>query len=216
MKKHATIYADLLIAIAFAVVTFSLWGAFNRPASEPPWPQRIMGFSFSPMHEDQDGIARIYPTEAQLDADLALLAGKTHAVRTYTVDGTLSLIPALAARHDINVALGVWIGDSPQRVREEIDLAKTLAQSHRNILRILVGNEVILRGDFPEETLYAYLDEVRASVWQPVSTPTKIRGLKRFSMVTILQSGDMALLTATLITSSAYTPAEVMERFFFE
>ena len=170
MKKHATIFADLLITIAFAVVTVSLWAFFNRPVAEPPWPQRIQGFSFSPFHADQDGIRGIYPTEAQIDKDLALLAGKTHAVRTYTVEGTLDRIPALAARHNINVALGVWIGDNLQRDRREIDRAKTLAQTHRNVVRLVVGNEVILRGDFPRETLYAYLDEVRSAVWQPVST----------------------------------------------
>ena len=170
MKRHATIFADLLITIAFAVVTVSLWAFFNRPVAEPPWPRRIQGFSFSPFHADQDGITGIYPTEAQIDKDLALLAGKTHAVRTYTVEGTLDRIPALAARHNINVALGVWIGDNPQRDRREIDRAKTLAQTHRNVVRLVVGNEVILRGDFPKETLYAYLDELRSAVWQPVST----------------------------------------------
>ena len=170
MKKHATIFADLLIAIAFAVVTFSLWAVFNRPVSGPPWPQRIQGFSFSPMLAEHDGIARIYPSEEQIDRDLALLAGKTHAVRTYTVDGSLHRIPALAARYDINVALGVWIGDTPERDREELNLAKILAHTYHNVVRLMVGNEVVLRGEFPREKLYAYLDEMRAAVWQPVST----------------------------------------------
>ncbi len=171
MKKHATIFADLLIAIAFAVVTFSLWAFFNRPVSGPPWPQRIQGFSFSPFRADQDGMTRgVFPTEAQIDEDLALLAGKTHAVRTYTVDGTLQRVPTLAARHQINVALGVWIGDTLERDLEELALAKTLAQTHHNVVRLMIGNEVILRGEFPREKLYAYLDEMRASVWQPVST----------------------------------------------
>jgi len=65
MEKHAKIFADLLIAVAFAVVTFSLWAFFNRPLSEPPWPERIQGFSFSPYRIGQDGRAGIHPSQEE-------------------------------------------------------------------------------------------------------------------------------------------------------
>ncbi|MFH1123912.1 MAG: glycosyltransferase [Pseudomonadota bacterium] len=168
--NRSTIFPDMLIAIAFAVLTFSLWAFFNRPVPEPPWPERIQGFSFSPFRLGQDGIARAYPSQEEIEADLRLLSGKTHAVRTYSVDGPLSKIPKLAAKYGINVALGVWIGSDKDRNYQEYEIAKWLAWTHRNVVRVIVGNEAILRGDIPKEDLYAYLDAMRAALYQPVST----------------------------------------------
>jgi exo-beta-1,3-glucanase (GH17 family)/cellulose synthase/poly-beta-1,6-N-acetylglucosamine synthase-like glycosyltransferase len=170
MKKHAAIFADLLIAIAFAVVTFSLWAFFNRPLTEPPWPERIQGFSFAPYRTGQDGRTGIHPSQEEIKADLKLLAGKTHAVRTYTVEGPLALIASLAKPIGINVAQGIWISDDLIRNRREVELGKMVAWTHRNVVRVIVGNEVVLRKEIPIEDLCAYLDEVREAVWQPVST----------------------------------------------
>ena len=167
--RRSNIFADLLIAIAFAVVTVSLWAYFNRPELEPPWPDRIKGFCFSPFHAGQDGISRIYPSEQELEMDLAQLSGKTHSIRTYSVDGPLDKIPILAAKYNINVALGVWIGDDKQRNLQEVLTARRLAWTNRNIVRLIVGNEVVLRGDMPKEELFRYLDYLRDAVFQPVS-----------------------------------------------
>ncbi|MFH1991900.1 MAG: glycosyltransferase [Pseudomonadota bacterium] len=168
--SRSTIFADLLIAIAFTVMTVSLWAYFNRPVLEPPWPGRIKGFSFSPFRAGQDGITRVYPSEQEIEADLAQLSGKTHSIRTYSVDGPLANIPMLAAKHGINVALGVWIGDDKQRNQQEVLAAKRLAWTYRNVVRLIVGNEVVLRGDVPKDELCYHLDLLREAVFQPVST----------------------------------------------
>jgi exo-beta-1,3-glucanase (GH17 family)/cellulose synthase/poly-beta-1,6-N-acetylglucosamine synthase-like glycosyltransferase len=168
--SRSTIFADLLIVITFAVVTFSLWAYFNRPVPEPPWPNNIQGFSFSPFRADQDGITRDYPSEQEIEEDLERLSGKTYAVRTYSVDGPLGQVPVLADKHNINVALGVWIGDDKVRNHQEVETAKQLAWTHRNVVRLIVGNEVVLRGNMPKEELFGYLDYLREAVWQPVST----------------------------------------------
>ena len=168
--RRSTIFADLLIVITFAVVTVSLWAYFNRPVPEPPWPNNIQGFSFSPFRADQDGITRNYPSELEIEEDLERLSGKTYAVRTYSVDGPLGQVPVLADKHNINVALGVWIGDDKARNQQEVETAKQLAWTHRNVVRLIVGNEVVLRGDMPMEDLFGYLDFLREAVWQPVST----------------------------------------------
>ena len=168
--SRSTIFADVLIVITFAVVTFSLWAYFNRPVPEPPWPNNIQGFSFSPFRADQDGITRDYPSEKEIEEDLERLSGKTYAVRTYSVDGPLGRVPVLADKHHINVALGVWIGDDKARNHQEVETAKRLAWTHRNVVRLIVGNEVVLRGNMPKEELFGHLDYLREAVWQPVST----------------------------------------------
>jgi len=128
------------IALALAIVTTSLWALFNRPVPEPAWPTRIQGFSFSPFRADQDALTQVYPSVEQIDEDLALLAGRTHAIRTYSVEGPLAQVPELAKNHGINVALGMWLGQDQVRNRQEVELGSQLAKQHRNVVRVVAGN----------------------------------------------------------------------------
>jgi exo-beta-1,3-glucanase (GH17 family)/cellulose synthase/poly-beta-1,6-N-acetylglucosamine synthase-like glycosyltransferase len=162
--------AGLLIAAGFAALTFVLWAAMNRPKPEPPWPARIQGFAFSPFAQGEDPALQRLPSEDRIERDLALLAGKTNAVRTYSSLGSLSAIPRLADKYDINVALGAWIDSNRASNERELDGAISLARTHRNVVRVLIGNEVILRGDVPLDEMYAYLDRARAAIHQPVGT----------------------------------------------
>src|SRR5256884_4802833 len=74
----------LLIAAAFATLTFAVWAFLNRPTAEPPWPVRIQGFAFSPLRIGEDPTRKELPTVAEIDSDLKLLEGKVNAVRTYS------------------------------------------------------------------------------------------------------------------------------------
>ena len=160
----------LLIAAVFGAVTVTLWGLANQPVPEPKWPERIQGFAFSPYHADQDAVAGNFPTTKQIDDDLVLLKDRTRSIRTYTTDGTIGEVPALAQKHQIKVALGAWIDARFAHNTTEIERAIRLARGHNNVIRLIVGNEVILRGDIPLPDLIAYLDRVRTAVKQPVST----------------------------------------------
>ncbi len=161
---------NFVIGIAVAILAVCIWAYMNRPGDEPPWPARIQGFSFQPMRAEDNPIVKRYPTEAQIDEDLALLAGKTFAVRTYTVEGTIAKVPELAKKHGINVALGGWIGDDAARNELEIQTMIEVAQANTNVVRAIVGNEVLLRNDIPIEQMIGYLDRVRKALWVPVST----------------------------------------------
>jgi exo-beta-1,3-glucanase (GH17 family)/cellulose synthase/poly-beta-1,6-N-acetylglucosamine synthase-like glycosyltransferase len=162
--------SGILVAAIFAVITFGLWAYLNRPESEPPWPAHgIQGVAFSPFAADQDpfGSKDVPPVE-QIDSDLRLLEGKTFAVRTYSVLGSLGKIPELAAKHNISVALGIQLGKDESENEQEIRTGIALAHEHRNIVRVMVGNEDLLRGDVTVEQLAGYLDRTRKSVRQPV------------------------------------------------
>jgi exo-beta-1,3-glucanase (GH17 family)/cellulose synthase/poly-beta-1,6-N-acetylglucosamine synthase-like glycosyltransferase len=161
--------SGILVAAVFAVVTFGLWAYMNRPESEPPWPPHIQGVAFSPFAADQDpfGSKDVPPLE-QIESDLRLLENKTLAVRTYSVLGSLGKIPELAAKHNISVALGIQLSKDETQTEEEMRTGIALAREHRNIVRVMVGNEDLLRGDVTEEQLAAYLDRARKAVRQPV------------------------------------------------
>jgi exo-beta-1,3-glucanase (GH17 family)/cellulose synthase/poly-beta-1,6-N-acetylglucosamine synthase-like glycosyltransferase len=161
---------SLLIAAVFATLTFAVWAYLNRPTREPPWPARIQGFAFSPFRANEDPTHFQMPTDAEIDADLALLEGKVNAVRTYSVGATLADIPELADRHGLNVALGAWLDSHLDKNEEQLRAAIDLANSHQNVVRVLIGNEVLLRGDLTLPELEKYLDRARAAIGQPVGT----------------------------------------------
>ncbi len=162
--------ANIITGLAAAVLAFCIWAGLNRPEPEPPWPDRVQGFCLSPMQAGQSPLIKKYPTSGEITSDLALLAGKTFAVRTYAVEYTLGDVAALAGRFGINVALGAWVdADGPKTEAEIEDLIRT-ARSNATVVRAIVGNEVVLRGDIPKTSLIGYLDRVRSALDVPVST----------------------------------------------
>lgn len=162
---------NILITVIVATVTYNLWAYMNKPEVEPSWPSVIQGFSFAPMRMHHDPTKGKLPSAEEIEEDLVLLKGKTHAVRTYSVEKTLALIPQLALKHGLNVALGGWIDERLDKNLVEIENLILIADSNRkNVVRLFVGNEVILRNDIPIEQLIKYLDHVRSEVAIPVST----------------------------------------------
>jgi exo-beta-1,3-glucanase (GH17 family)/cellulose synthase/poly-beta-1,6-N-acetylglucosamine synthase-like glycosyltransferase len=161
--------SGFVVAAVFAVVTFGLWGVLNRPESEPPWPAHIQGVAFSPYAADQNpfGSKDVPPVE-QIDSDLRLLENKTYSVRTYSVLGSLGKIPELAAKHHISVALGIQLDKNLDENELEMRTGIALAREHHNVSRVLVGNEVLLRGDMTVPELAQQLDRARAAIRQPV------------------------------------------------
>ena len=162
---------NIIIAAAIAAVTISIWALVNRPETEPAWPEVIQGFAFSPMQVHHNPLTQVLPTAEDIDGDLALLQGKTHAVRTYTVEGALAEVPALARKYGINVALGAWIDTRAENNAFEVErLIQVADRERRNVVRVVVGNEAILRGDVTVRQLITHLRHVRAEVGMPVST----------------------------------------------
>ena len=76
-----------------------------------------------------------------------------NAVRTYSVQGTLADIPQLAERHGINVAVGAWIDNHRDTNETQAADRHRARRTHINVVRVFVGNEVVLRGDLPLEEL---------------------------------------------------------------
>jgi exo-beta-1,3-glucanase (GH17 family) len=163
-------WSALVVAIVFAALTFGLWAYMNRPTAEPPWPARVQGMAFSPFQAHQDPVVQVLPSEQQIDADLRLLSDKVNAVRTYSTLKSLGRVPEIAARHRLKVALGAWLDRRLQTNELEVQAAIELANSNVNVIRLVIGNEAILRGDLTVAQLSQQLDRVREAVSQPVST----------------------------------------------
>lgn len=162
---------NLLILIAFALFTFGGYAYFNKPLEEPSWPTTIPGFAFSPYQQDQSPFTLSYPSEESIKADLDLLSGTAHAIRTYSVDGVFGEIPKLAAHYHINIALGAWLdSDLTTNQQELAHLEHIVQRPPYNVVRIIAGNETILREELTVEQMIEYLDRLRHRVNIPVST----------------------------------------------
>lgn len=162
---------NIFIAVAIAALSISLWALTNRPAIEPAWPSIIQGFAFSPMRAHNNPIENLLPSPEEIEQDLVLLEKKTHAVRTYGVEGSLGEVPSLAKKHLINVTLGAAISsDLEKNSRELHDLITIADRNRHNVVRVIVGNEVILREDLSLEQLVDYIKLVDMQLDIPVST----------------------------------------------
>jgi exo-beta-1,3-glucanase (GH17 family)/cellulose synthase/poly-beta-1,6-N-acetylglucosamine synthase-like glycosyltransferase len=164
------VLSGILVAAVFAVITYALWARLNRPEQEPEWPRRIQGVAYSPYQAGQTPWSGEPPTDAQIDADLALFTDKAHAVRTYSVLNTQADIPQLAARHGLSVALGAWMGTDRERNEYELKKVIELARDNRNVVRVFIGNEVLLRGELSVDELIGYIERARKAIHQPVGT----------------------------------------------
>ena len=107
---------------------------------------------------------------AQIEDDLTRLAKITDCVRTYSVDYGLDQIAGIAARHGLKVMQGLWLSSHAERNRFQIETAIELANRYPDTIRaVVVGNEVLLRGEMSAEDLAATLRAVKARVKQPVT-----------------------------------------------
>jgi exo-beta-1,3-glucanase (GH17 family)/cellulose synthase/poly-beta-1,6-N-acetylglucosamine synthase-like glycosyltransferase len=161
-----------IIALALLVfLNFSIWSYVNNPLQLQPWTKTTMGVTFDPMRKQDTQTSNTFPSEADIDHDLSLLENKVHAVRTYSVLKGLDKVPELAAKHNLNTTVGAWIDGNLEKNRQEIEtLINVSKQNNPNIVRVMVGNEVLLRAEITAEQLIEYIREVKRNTWRPVST----------------------------------------------
>lgn len=162
----------LLAVLAVAVLgNFALWALPNRPQPlEPPPGGKLQSVSFAPFRDGQSPLTMVYPTPAQIEEDLRLLKDEVMAVRTYTSREGLENVPPLARRYGVKVMQGSWIGPKTALNEEEVAAQIRLANEYPDVIdRVIVGNEVLLRGDRTVDQLVEYIRRVKAQVKQPVT-----------------------------------------------
>lgn len=101
--------ATLFTLIVLVVVNFAIWTYINNPLQLPSWSSTMMGVTYNGTRRDFDPEKRNYPTPEQVQEDMALLADKVHAIRTYTSLEGMEAVPEAAAKNNINLAMGAWV-----------------------------------------------------------------------------------------------------------
>jgi exo-beta-1,3-glucanase (GH17 family)/cellulose synthase/poly-beta-1,6-N-acetylglucosamine synthase-like glycosyltransferase len=153
------------------LIAFGIWAGTNQPVTNiAPYHGEIGGFAFSPFHKGESPQTNDYPTTAEIKSDLALAAAHTHNIRTYTVEGDLGQIPALAAGMNLNVTLGAWLDRHEDANATELANVVKIANANPDVKQIMVGNESLLRGDLTVPGLIADIAQVKSQTHVPVST----------------------------------------------
>ena len=162
--------SSITVAVVFGGLTFGAWAYFNAPSSEPPWPDRLRGVGFAPFQSGDDPTQNEMPSLEEVEADVALLSTRVSSLRTYSSTGPLEAVPRLAEKHHLRTSIGAWLDKDTARNAAETEAVIRLANQHTNVVRVFVGNEVILRDDLTVDELGSYLDRVSAEVEAPVGT----------------------------------------------
>ena len=161
------------LAVAATLIA-AVWAWLGSPV---PMPQglspgeKLYCISYAPFRGLQtpfDPETRI--PAAQIEQDLAQLAKLSECVRIYSVDQGLEQVVPIAARLGLKVMQGFWISNNPIKTAAQMEVAIDLANRYPDTIRALVvGNEVLLRGDMSATDLAAMIRAVKARVKVPVT-----------------------------------------------
>ncbi len=164
---------ELALLALFAVALLAWWGwrGVERPAPQPRV-ERVDCVSYAPFrHPGEtpfDPSSRV--SRERIRADLLRLSAITDCVRTYSIDQGLDEVPSVARELGMGVLLGVWLGRDREKNALELERALALARSHAGTVRALVvGNEVLLRGELSESELIAHAARAKEELDLPVT-----------------------------------------------
>ncbi|WGS17269.1 MULTISPECIES: beta-(1-6) glucans synthase [unclassified Bradyrhizobium] len=106
----------------------------------------------------------------QIEQDLTELAKVTDCVRTYSIENGLDQVPGIAAKAGLKVMQGIWLGSNRFKNLQQIAIAVRLAKQYPDVITsLIVGNEVLLRGEMTTADLAANIRAVKAQANVPVT-----------------------------------------------
>ena len=161
----------VLLALLFA------WLWCQNQAIKLPEPNlapdaKLQCVSYSPYYQPGDTPLdpNTFISPEQIDRDLAALSKQFACVRIYSVSQGLDYVPEAASKLGMKVYLGAWIGWVKALNDKELNLAIAVANKHPETIKALVvGNEVLLRGEQSEKMMKSYIERAKASTKVPVT-----------------------------------------------
>jgi len=158
-----------------ALVIAGAWVWLGAPVPMPNSPlapgEKLYCLSYSPFRGLQSPFdADIHVSAEQIEEDLTRLSRITDCVRTYSVELGQDQIAPIAKRLGLKVIQGIWIGSHPEKNAAEIETGIKIANDYPDTVRaVVVGNEVLLRGEMAAPDLAATIGAVKARVKVPVT-----------------------------------------------
>jgi glucan 1,3-beta-glucosidase len=163
-----------LAALVIAAIG-AVWAWLGQPVPAPASPlaagDKLPCVSYAPFRPGQSPfmVGLMIPAW-QIDEDFERLAKITKCVRTYSTEMGLSAAPGLARKHGLTMLQGIWLGGEQDKNAVEIREAVKAANENPDVVTaVIVGNEVLLRGEMSAIDLAATIRDVKGQVKVPVT-----------------------------------------------
>jgi exo-beta-1,3-glucanase (GH17 family)/hydrogenase/urease accessory protein HupE len=167
--------APLVLFLISMSLIVAAWGWLSAPvpldhaAVDPA--KKLDCVSYAPFRGQQTPWnSEIIISPEQIAEDLGHLARISRCIRTYSIENGLDKVPELAAKAGLKVILGIWLGRDRTKNAALIETAVALAKASPGVVTsVMVGSEVLLRGEMTVSDLRAAIRSVKARVTIPVS-----------------------------------------------
>jgi exo-beta-1,3-glucanase (GH17 family) len=170
-----SIRTPLALLLLSLVAIASVWWWISTPVHLVRAPidpsAKLECVSYAPFRDGQSPmVPGLIISPAQIAQDMAQLAKISKCVRTYAVDNGLDKVPQEAAKVGLKVMLGVWISSNRAKNAQQIATAAELTKQYPDVISaVIVGNEVLLRGEMLAGDLVAAINAMKARVTVPVT-----------------------------------------------
>jgi glucan 1,3-beta-glucosidase len=163
-----------LILVVATLSGAAWWWQIGRPVALPDAPTaRIACVSYAPFRKPGETPLdpHAFVSPERIDADLKALSERFDCVRTYSQGFGLNAVPAIAQKYGMKVLMGIWLGRDLALNDREVTMGIATAKAYPQVIRgVIVGNEVLLRGEQSPEAIAAYITRVRSAL-QDVHVP---------------------------------------------
>jgi len=173
LKSLRTPLALLLVSLGVIAAT---WWWLATPVTLARAPieldAKLQCVSYAPFRGTQSPLDPSTHIDAdQIEQDLTQLAKISECVRTYSIENGLDQVPAIAAKiGGLKVIQGIWLGSNKLKNQQQIGIVVGLVKQFPQVITaVVVGNEVLLRGEMTAADLAATIRIVKAQVTVPVT-----------------------------------------------
>jgi len=153
----------------------AVWWWLATPITLPRAPidpnAKLQCVSYAPFRDAQTPLnPATHISPGQIAQDLAQLAKISDCVRTYSIENGLDQVPGLAAKVGLKVIQGIWLGSNRLKNLAQISTVVQLTKEYPEVITaVVVGNEVLLRGEMTPADLVVIIRSVKAQIAVPVT-----------------------------------------------
>ena len=162
-KKTLLTLSSVIVAVLF----WYYFGAVSILKDNSSSFSKLQCVSYAPFAKDESPFlfdSGLVISSEKVREDLKLLSKYTDCIRTYSTVG-LEMIPAIARENNLKMLMGAWVSKDKVQTKQELDTLIKLASENQDIVKaVIVGNEVLLRGDTSDVQLLEYLKQVKAAL----------------------------------------------------
>ncbi|MDZ7819836.1 MAG: hypothetical protein U5K55_15025 [Aliarcobacter sp.] len=159
-KKILLTLSSMAVAILFWYYVGAVWVLKDNSSSF----SKLQCVSYAPFGKDESPFLfdkGLVISSERVKEDLKLLSKYTDCIRTYSTVG-LEMIPSIARENNLKMLMGAWVSKDVNQTKQELDTLIKLASENQDIVKaVIVGNEVLLRGDTSDVLLLDYINKVK-------------------------------------------------------